>query len=321
MAVLGKIKKHGGLRLLGNYIRMGLMGEAFRQGLNVVLKRCSLEVAYSRMQTKIRPKLQRRYGPLMHNLILHYKEVMLKNCRSRRIWIFWEQGLDKAPEIVKICNQSVRKHLADYEIKTLDAGNLKEYISLPGYIEEKHRKGIIPNAQYSDLVRLELLTKYGGTWMDATVLCTGGKIPNEMFESDLFLFQRLQKGHNEFLGISNWFIHACSNHIILLLLRDMLMEYWKKNNCLMDYFLFHFFFGMIAQVFPQEIAAIPKIDNGFPHYLAMRLGDCYDDRWMQELKKRTSFHKLTYKFDNSMCCKEGTFYRAIVDNKRGKSTK
>ena len=44
---------------------------------------------------------------------------------------------------------------------------------MPEYIVKKWEKGRIPAALFSDLLRLELLIKYGGTWIDSTVLCTG----------------------------------------------------------------------------------------------------------------------------------------------------
>jgi hypothetical protein len=37
---------------------------------------------------------------------------------------------------------------------------------------EKYQKKIIDNTHFSDLLRLELLIKYGGTWIDASVLVT-----------------------------------------------------------------------------------------------------------------------------------------------------
>jgi len=46
-------------------------------------------------------------------------------------------------------------------------------VELPGYIVEKWEKGRIPAAMFSDLLRVELLIKYGGTWIDSTVFCTG----------------------------------------------------------------------------------------------------------------------------------------------------
>ena len=90
------------------------------------------------------------------------------------VWWCWLQGLDNAPDIVKACLRSLQRHLPkDYEIRIIDEHNWKEWVTLPQYIVEKRSAGRIPAALFSDLLRLELLIKYGGTWIDATVLCTG----------------------------------------------------------------------------------------------------------------------------------------------------
>ena len=52
-------------------------------------------------------------------------------------------------------------------------------MELPGYIVEKWGKGQIPAALFSDLLRLQLLIKYGGMWIDSTVFCSsGGEMEN-----------------------------------------------------------------------------------------------------------------------------------------------
>ena len=48
-------------------------------------------------------------------------------------------------------------------------------------------------AAFTDMLRLELLCQYGGTWIDATVLCTGGEGINELLDPDLFVFQQIKK--------------------------------------------------------------------------------------------------------------------------------
>ena len=39
-------------------------------------------------------------------------------------------------------------------------------------IEEKFEKGKIGMAHFSDLLRISLLAKWGGMWIDSTALCT-----------------------------------------------------------------------------------------------------------------------------------------------------
>jgi len=144
----------------------------------------------------------------------------------------------------------------------LNTENWKEYIELPDFIVKKWEKKQIPPALFSDLLRLELLIKYGGTWIDSTVLCTGFKGSKDQefknyLDADLFLFQYTPEGKTKDISISNWFISAHSNNEVLMTLRDMLFAYWKDYNCTLDYYMFHLFFAMVAKEYPEQIAAMP----------------------------------------------------------------
>ena len=90
------------------------------------------------------------------------------------IWICWLQGKENAPDIIKCCLNSVKENSRDFLVKIINESNLDSYVTLPDYIIRKWKQGIIPNALFSDLIRLELLIKYGGLWLDSTVLMTGG---------------------------------------------------------------------------------------------------------------------------------------------------
>lgn len=52
-----------------------------------------------------------------------------------------------------------------YEFRIVDLTNYYNWVQLPQYVEEKFRKGLIPPALFSDLLRLALLKQYGGVWM------------------------------------------------------------------------------------------------------------------------------------------------------------
>lgn len=51
----------------------------------------------------------------------------------------------------------------------IDNGNWRDYVELPEYIIQRWDKKQISPAHFTDLLRLQLLIKYGGTWIDATV--------------------------------------------------------------------------------------------------------------------------------------------------------
>lgn len=102
------------------------------------------------------------------------------------IWLFWNTGLDKAPEIVRTCYQSVKKY-AGRQVVLLTEKNVQNYINMPDYLNEKLKSGVLPLAIYTDLMRVALLEHYGGTWMDATILLTD-EIPQEILNSVFLCF-------------------------------------------------------------------------------------------------------------------------------------
>ena len=80
------------------------------------------------------------------------------------IYILWFQGFNNAPEIVKLCLQSWKYHNPDWNIIELDETVLKNYINIEKYSH-------INLTALSDIVRLFILNKYGGLWIDATTVC------------------------------------------------------------------------------------------------------------------------------------------------------
>ena len=123
-----------------------------------------------------------------YNLISKYKYVIgnpepdfqrtpeLEN----KIWMLWLQGEENAPNIVKASINSVRKHANGREVIVLNKDTVKKYTKLPDYVWKKFEEGKMTAAFLSDMIRLDLLYRYGGTWIDATVLLED-KIPHGRF--------------------------------------------------------------------------------------------------------------------------------------------
>ena len=69
-----------------------------------------------------------------------YKNICEKKYRIQmdsKIWVFWWQGIDNAPELVKLCIESIKKNLDNHELIIIDKNNLEKYINLPDYIYQK----------------------------------------------------------------------------------------------------------------------------------------------------------------------------------------
>ncbi|MEI5994941.1 capsular polysaccharide synthesis protein [Candidatus Enterococcus mansonii] len=241
-----------------------------------------------------------------------YKEAISQPMpnKSNSIWICWLQGEDNAPLIVQKCIQSIRDHNKEKEIVILTFENINTYLTLPDYIMEKREKGIISDAHFSDIIRLEVLITYGGTWMDATILCTN-HLPEWITDSKLFVY-RTTYLQNEVVPIvaSSWFISASdSNNEILTTTRSMLRDYWKEHNVLINYYLFHLFFTIATQKYPEQWLAVPKKGNTDPHFLQFELNNTYNNQFYEQLKELSPIHKLTYKgLDDES---ENSFYHTL----------
>lgn len=88
---------------------------------------------------------------------------------NRRIWLFWKQGLDQAPYTVQKAILSWKKYNPTWSIVVLSDENLAYYID-PKRTKEWETWAIsLPG--FADLVRMHLLSTYGGVWADATMVC------------------------------------------------------------------------------------------------------------------------------------------------------
>lgn len=315
--IFRRFRQYGGLRLMRQYAGLGALWPMAKDVLRNPFSRKAYKRGYMAALRVVEPFLREKYWPLMRELAEGAKAQGCANRgsepRPRIIWFCWLQGFENAPRIVKACLASIRKNLPDREVKLIDAGNWREYVDLPNHIVCRWEKRQIPPALFADLLRLQLLLRYGGTWMDATILCTGSEHTEEYLNADLFMFQYTQPGSSEWRGIGNWFITACPGNPVLKVLRDMLFAYWKDYDCTLDYYIFHLFFSMLREVFPEEIAAMPYGYCVPSITLSYHLGEKFNqDNWDRFISK-VSIHKISYKLERSIIDGKENYYNRILN--------
>lgn len=337
--LITRYKQFGGAKLVWQYVKLGALGPAIKAGVRCLLKRQSFKAIYPEVLRKIEPFLIQKYGSKVQEFKKFNSSRELKHEHPKVIWWCWLQGYDAAPPIVKACYNSLMREfkgssvqevqgLSDgYEIKVIDAENWKEYVELPDYIEKKWEKKQIPPALFSDLLRLELQIKYGGTWIDSTVLCTGfnglssssGSTSSpsvqefkRYLDADLFLFQYTKQGSIP-VSISNWFISACSNNEVLMVVREMLYAYWKDYDCVLDYYIFHMFFAMISKEYPEQIVAMPYGQSQNSLVLLHHWGEMFDQRKWDKLTEKVCFHKLAFRTKDSVKATRDNYYNYILN--------
>jgi hypothetical protein len=142
------------------------------------------------------------------------------------IWMYWHQGFDQAPPIVGPCLEQWENLHPDWEIRLLDQNNVYEFAD-PLAIKQKTLEKL-PLQKISNSIRTQLLIKYGGVWADPTTFPLqklGNWLPENM-QAGFFFFSK--PGRDRI--ISNWFIAAEKDNIVLKSLNDALNAYWNNNN-------------------------------------------------------------------------------------------
>ena len=312
-SLIQTFNKVGGISLLKEYARNGVLPYVCLQLAISGFSKKSLEIVRNGVSLKIYHKLRKRYKKALDEFDNNYQELQQTHCK--KVWVCWMQGMENAPELVQRCFRSLEDNLKDREIVLITSSNLEQYTDFPKYILEKYKKGLITHTHFSDLLRVELLCRYGGTWIDATVFCSGGDIPSYMLDSELFMFQNLKPGADgSVLNISSWFMTSCANNKIMLAVRALLWEYWKKEDRLIDYFLVHHFIMMAQEYYKEDWKKMVQYPNSMPHILLLMLYDDFNQKKWDAVTSVCPFHKLTYKSTAEELAKEGTYYKYIINN-------
>ena len=226
------------------------------------------------------------------------------------VWAYWGQGLADRPPVVDACLSHLRRLHRQDELHLLDDETLREHVIIPPVVQERvaHNR-----THFSDILRVALLSRHGGTWVDATCYC--------MVHLPSFASARLDSGFLAFARnytdtymLSSWFMASRPGHVIPTLLRNALYVYWTHRTTLVHYFLLHFLFEALhARHAPFREAW----DRTFPldAYAAHRLQGCWlspgDEGQWREVLDASPVHKLTYKLD-AHAPRHGSFHDHLI---------
>lgn len=143
-----------------------------------------------------------------------------------RIFTYWHQGFDDAPQVIQACRRTLERYNPEYELHFLDAGNVGEWLEPIPISQEKWDR--LSLAHRSDLIRTQLLIRYGGVWADPTVIFMrplNDWLPTRM-NAGVFMFHRPGRDR----AVANWFIAAEPENPLLRRQYDRLCRYWNDNE-------------------------------------------------------------------------------------------
>lgn len=224
------------------------------------------------------------------------------------IFFFWWQGEKNLPEICRICLESIRANIlnCDTELIIITKHNIMEYVKLTPNIIEKHESGIMTTTHFSDILRCELLYRYGGLWVDATILVTK-KIPDEFFmRKELYTF-RGEKAWSvtdvcdgRFSGFI-WSVPYKGSRLFERATR-LFYAYWNEYDYLVEYYLINYFLTIIAE---EDETARYEIESNkdtltiHPGYFMGIINEAFDINEWKRITGDSLFLKLQRRF--SVC--------------------
>lgn len=144
----------------------------------------------------------------------------------KTIWILWLQGFDNAPEIVKKCVLTWERANNEWEVIKLNRETIKKYISIEKIVKVNRKN--IEKSDISDVIRIKLLSKYGGVWVDSTCICQRPLDAwlGEYTRSGFFAFSEPAKDRE----IASWFMASEKGNYLTNEYKKRYIRYFQENE-------------------------------------------------------------------------------------------
>lgn len=219
------------------------------------------------------------------------------------VFCLWWSGLEEAPECVQRCVESHKTWLQapDFEYHFLTKDNLSRYITLPDIIRKRYEAGQMTLTHLSDYIRTQLLYRYGGLWIDATLLITGPF--DEAFYSLPFYSNKkftYSVKNRRYIPSGRWtvyFIKSEKGSLLFHFLSRSYEAYWSSYDEILDYYLLDYLIHTACLLLPSVSAMIHAVPENNP-----RTFDLYEMRnspyvpdQVSSLLRENVIHKFSYK--------------------------
>lgn len=159
----------------------------------------------------------------------------------RIVWMYWAQGWTNAPDLVKECAASWQRMNPDWDVRMLNRDTLSAWVDIDISQAAWGRMGQPHRAAH---VRLKLLDRYGGVWVDATCLALrplSAWLP-DLGESGFFAFRWLRGDVLRYPGqarplragreriVATWFLASTPGNELTHRWASRFTEYWEQGR-------------------------------------------------------------------------------------------
>lgn len=220
-----------------------------------------------------------------------------RNDSEKNIWVFWWQGEENAPQLVQQCIKSMKQHANGHKVIVLTQDNWQQYARLPEHITAKVKDKTMSLTQFSDLLRMDLLTRHGGLWLDSTVF-VAKDIENEWFTAP---FRTIHYSTStSTISKGRWTGYAMSSYganPLLQFCKILLEEYHRRFSALADYFLIDYTIATACRNFTEIQAlvdSVPLNSEGVKTLDAL-FSKPYNPQEISHVLETSTFFKLNWK--------------------------
>lgn len=268
--------------------------------------------AYRKVQRSLCRYLSRKYGSSIHEICSNGSHGSY--VENAPIWLFWWQGFQSAPEIIRICISNIQKNAGSHPVYVVDSQNYKDYVQIPEHIEQKLQRKTMSITHFSDYVRMKLLAEHGGLWIDSSIFAQS-PIEAAVFEKPIWT---LRNPGCDTTNISDWnwtigVLGGWKNHALFLAVSEVLSRYWAEHNLVADYFMMD---CVVRTVYDQcslikgDIDAVQPNNRRF-YWLQENANQPFDAQMYQtELDSGTWLYKVSWKgqYEEKTADGRDTFY-------------
>ncbi|UXV63486.1 capsular polysaccharide synthesis protein [Lactococcus cremoris] len=283
-----------------------------------VTKKLAIE-ANARYQKKVVDKL----SPLFQDLLSSYKNkssIQLQGKVDDIVWMMWWQGEEVMPPLVKACYQQAKKIYGDNVI-IISKNNYMKYVDISPKIIEKFSKNQISITNFSDVLRINLLYKNGGLWVDGTVFMTNKIGENLIGTLNFFSVKKNPtRIYNKYISENKWtsyFIASSAKNLVFKVLVEMYNIYFDTYDEVFEYFLIDYLIYFVYKYnisgFKQTIDSLP-ITNSDIFLLESFMNKPIQIKESLEIDKDTFLNKLSWKKEHQIFYSgQKTYYAALLN--------
>ena len=288
-------------RLLEEYKRLRKGFGVYDTWRQVVIPRLLPKVKISSHSKLYEAAVYDFFDRNLSEVLERYKDE--QPCRVHReieltIWTMWWQGEEQMPAVIRECYESILRNANGRKVILMTRDNYKDYIQFPDYIQQKIDNGLITLTHLSDFVRVEVLARYGGLYMDCALFVTKPIV----LDQNPFFSTRVEGNPTGVANRHKWvfgLIGGYKGTLVARLMRDMFYTYWQKYDVQITYLMMDFMLLWAYNHLPAVQEEIDMVTYHSPNLHESRylFNKQIDEERFENYIKNNTFFSLTYRFE------------------------